>query len=109
VQYNKVPFTASFGVLSGLIKPPLHEYNPNSPENNAIPTLDIQISSEDEKQKNNRDDMNDNDQNMKYSKNFSEDTRRAVKNIPRLKFSTVYVPFIQGIYIYIYIYISIYT
>jgi hypothetical protein len=92
VQYNKVPFTAFYSVLSGLIKSSL-EYESNTPNSNIIPTLDMLVSTgHNEEQPNIHDNS---DQNMSYSKTFSNNMR-VNKNIPRLKFSTVYVPFIQG-------------
>jgi hypothetical protein len=85
VLYNKLPYTASFSVLSGLTKSPSQEHNQDHPQvypegahELEIPTLDLLMSNQ----------INNSSSNDR--KGFSK------SETPRLKLCTSYVPFVIG-------------
>ena len=86
VASQKLPFTASFSVLSGISKG-----SPNGSEYSYaldIPSLDILVSAHDD------DDILENKQSTRGS--FAQELRVTVKSVPRLKLWTAFVPFVRG-------------
>ena len=96
VQHKKIPYTACFGVLSGLTpcgglsySGPECRQGPLgliTPDNLLIPALDILVSSNDE----------DVGPNINGKRTFPQDLRSSIRSAPRLKFWTSFVPFVRG-------------
>lgn len=99
VQYNKIPYTACFSVLSGLTPCGGPSYSdPDcrqgplglvTPDTLLIPALDILVSSND-------DDVGPSGSNDNGRRTFPQDLRSSIRSVPRLKFWTSFVPFVRG-------------
>ena len=98
VAHKKVPYSASFSILSGLTAcaPPDSEHDIRdfsslscpTPTSVQIPALDILVSA--------HDDDDSAPSNGTGRKAFAQELRVVVRSVPRLKLWTAFVPFVRG-------------
>jgi hypothetical protein len=96
VAHKKVPYSASFSILSGLTPcaPPDSEHDIRDPSalscptSVQIPALDILVSA--------HDDDDSAPSNGTGRKAFAQELRVVVRSVPRLKLWTAFVPFVRG-------------